>query len=353
MQQLDIFADSRDRVLLNTLADALSVAGAPVGAEADAAGAATRAGTHAAQAGALHAAESAWTELAREFPNDAHLAPARLLIQALRDETAVGEQAWRDAATAQQTCGQLLHATTPAAVHVLGREAATPWLQARWRALAQRARMLPFEGRPETAADAPTAPATRAIATGPEHTLGRATPAIGSTDVHPAALWLRARDWAAAAEAVRRIDSWRHKPVPLAWMAQAIWHQRGPDATWPLLAELAWRAPHRLPGLLQALPDQRLHKLATRFADAAWQDEPIAWLWWPAWLLVEQPLLAPLLEAAQPSGAAHAAAAERAHALLQALLRLERQGRHPERVAHRRELQALHPGLYGEYMATR
>jgi hypothetical protein len=101
------------------------------------------------------------------------------------------------------------------------------------------------------------------------------------------------------------------------------------------------------------LPDQRLHKLATRFADAAWPDEPVDWAWWPAWLLVEQPLLAPLLEAAQPSGAAHAAAAERAHALLQALLRLERQGRHPERVAHRRELQALHPGLYADYMATR
>ena len=59
----------------------------------------------------------------------------------------------------------------------------------------------------------------------------------------PRALWLRAGDFAAAADAVARIESWRRIPAPLAWMAEARYRLDGLDAHWGLLAELAWLAP--------------------------------------------------------------------------------------------------------------
>ncbi len=291
MQQLDIFADSRDRVLADTLAEALA------GAEIDTARAAAEA-------------------LRREFPDDRHLAPAALLVEALQAEQHTGDAPWPDAAAALAARHHLEHALHPAALAMLGRAGAGPWLARRWQTLARRARALPF------------APACAAA--------------------HAAALWLQGGDWAAAAAAVQGIESWRRKPQALAWMAQAGWQLHGPDRTWPLLAELAWMAPQRLPGLLALLPDPRLHRLARAFEGAF--DTAPDWAWWPAWLLVEQPLLAAALE---PAETAAEAAPERGFRLVLSLLRLERQGRHHDIVALRRALQALHLPLFAAYMATR
>ena len=72
--------------------------------------------------------------------------------------------------------------------------------------------------------------------------------------------------------------------------------------------------------------------------------------WRPAWLLVEQPLLTAPLDRAQTAAEA---APERGFKLVLSLLRLERQGRHPDIVAQRRQLQALHPALFAIYMGTR
>jgi hypothetical protein len=291
MQQLDIFADSRDRVLVNFLAEALA-----------------RDDTEPARA----AAEA----LRSEFPDDRHLAPAALLIEALALEQRAADTPLADATAALAAHRRLEHTLHPAALAMLGREGAGDWLAKRWQALARRAHSLPFD--------------------------------IGCAEVHAAALWLQGRAWAAAAEAVQGIESWRRKPQPLAWMAQASWHQSGPDSAWPLLAELAWMAPQRMPALLALLPDKRLHKLARDF-ESALEDEP-DWAWWPAWLLVEQPLLAATLDAAETAAES---APERAFKVVRSLLRLERQGRHHDIVALRGRLKELHPALFAAYMATR
>jgi hypothetical protein len=291
MQQLDIFADSRDRVLLNTLAEAL------VRDE-------------------LAPARAAATALRREFPDDRHLGAAALLIDALAAEGAVGAAPLPDAAAALAGRAAIEQTLQSAAVALLGAEAAARWLGSRWRALARRAVALPYDADTERA--------------------------------HAAGLWLQGRAWAEAAAAVQGIESWRRRPQPLAWMAHAAWHLRGPDSAWPLLAELAWLAPPRLSALLPLLPDRRLHKLALGF-EAAFETEP-DWAWWPAWLLVDQPLLAAVLDGAR---AANESPPERGYQLMQALLRLERQGSHPERVALRQQLRSLHPALFAAYMATR
>jgi hypothetical protein len=162
-----------------------------------------------------------------------------------------------------------------------------------------------------------------------------------------AAFFIAARAWGEALAALAGIESWRHQPQPLAWAAEATWHHAGPDAGWPLLAELAWLGPARTPALIQALGDAKLTKLAARFeGDLDGED----WSWLPAWLLVEQPLLAGPLDAALPS---RDRAPERAFRAVQALLRLERQGRHGDIAEHRRRLRDLHPALLALYMKTR
>lgn len=291
MEQLDIFEHGHDRALINALADAVARADLPAANEA---------------AAALDAA----------FPGDRHLTPAALLVQALAAEAADGDRPWPDAAVALSARRHLETSLHEAALTLLGSEAAQSWLAARWRHLARRARPLPF-----SPADAPA---------------------------HAASLWLQAGDWAAAASAVETIESWRRKPQPLAWMAQARWQHRGPDAAWPLLVELAWLAPQRLPALLALLHDARLARLARGYENSL--EAALGWAWWPAWLLVEQPLLAEPLDAAQSPGDA---APERGFKLLQALLRLEREGRHHEIVALRRELKVLQPELFAAYLRTR
>lgn len=291
MQQLDIFADSRDRVLLNTLADALVQGG-------------------------VESAHAAIATLRSEFPDDRHLDPAARLVAALDEEILAADSPLADAHTALAAHGHIAAALQQAAHSVLGRDAAPAWLHSRWQALAHRARALPFDA--------------------------------ACANAHAAALWLQGRAWAEAAAAVRSIESWRRKPQPLSWMAQATWHTSGLDSAWPLLAEVAWLAPQRLQPLLALLPDPRLHKLARKFEGAF--DSAPDWAWWPAWLLVEQPLLAEPLDAAQTAGEA---TPERGFKLVQTLLRLERQGRHPDIVAQRRQLQALQPALFTIYMSTR
>ena len=135
-------------------------------------------------------------------------------------------------------------------------------------------------------------------------------------------------------------------------MAQARWHLQGPDAAWPLLAELAWMAPARLSTLLPLLPDPALHKLVRGFEGAGLDttDDKTDWRWWPAWLLVEQPLLTAPLQAAQTDAVEPP---EATFKVVLALLRAERQGRQHELMALRRQLQALNPALFRAYMATR
>lgn len=297
MQQLDIFNDSRDRVLINTLAEVIE--------QGDAA-----------------QARAAETALRQEFPDDRHLPAAARLIEQLDQEAQAGTTPLADHAAALAARLALEGSVHDAAHTLLGHGAAAAWRAGRWCALARRAGAL------------------------------RYVPA--QADACAAALFIKGRSWAEAAMAVAAIDSWRRQPEPLCWMVQARWHVHGADATWPLLAEAAWLAPQRMPALLAGLDDPRLLKWVRAFEafDACYDqaDTTTAWLWWPAWLLVEQPLLAAPLDSAQTAGAAPP---ERAFKLLQSLLRLERQGRHRDIVALRRELQGLHHALFAAYMAPR
>lgn len=285
--QLDLFADSRDVVLGNDLADAVLR------------------GDAAAAAGCLDA-------LSLAYPTDSRLGAAALLVQATQNRKTAP---FADHADATAEGSLLRERLAPAAHSVLGAERSRGWLAARWRLVAERGQRLPY------ARDA--APA------------------------HAAAAWLEAGAWREALVAVHGIAAWRQQPQPLAWAGRATWCAGGADAGWPLLAELAWLAPERATALIAALPDAALHKLYTRYDEAL---DGAGTAWFPAWVLVEQPLLAGPLAGAE---CRHDTAPEQAFQCLQALLRLERQGRQADVVEHRRRLCGLHPLLFAAYLHTR
>lgn len=296
-QQLDIFADSRDVVLRNDLAQALLD-------------------------GDCDRAQAIADTLAAEFGSDPALAPGRELLAHLRWRQASAGAPRLDLDALQAARAHLAGALTTAATAALGAGDAPRWLTAQWLGLAGQAAHVAWD------------------------------PA--QAEVHPAALYLRAQAWQAAAQAVARITSWRRIPQPLLWMAQARWRGEGIDAGWPLLAEALWLAPARAAALLQALADRELGRLIARFEERFEErfEDPVeeAWAWFPAFALVDTPLLAGPLALAEPPAQSPPA---QAFQTIQALLRLERQGRHHDIVAHRARLQSLSPPLFAAYMSTR
>lgn len=291
MQQLDIFADSRDVMLRNDVLESLQ--------QRDAA-----------------SARSALVALAGECPDDALLPALTVLVRALEDESTTRFADHEALAVAHRV---LASEVAPAAQRVLPGHAVHPWLAALWRSLAGRAASLPF--------------------------------CAAAGDWHAAPLWLRAGDWRAARECVEGIESWWHLPAPLAWRTEACYRADGLDAAWPLLAELAWLAPVRFVALLSELGDASLDALRRRFdAEFAGRGDSEDYRWFPVWLLIFKPALAGRLGEARvrrdhkPS---------RATALLGEILRREREGDQHELVALREQLSRMHAGLFDIYMATR
>lgn len=291
MQQLDIFADSRDVILRNDVLEHL-------------------------QRRAAGAAQTALRLLADEFPDDGALSAMTVLTGELEHESTAP---LTDPAALSIARRHLEDVVTPAARRVLPEQRVHAWLAPSWRTLAQRATGLVYCG-----AD-------------PEH--------------HAAPLWLLAGDWRAARESVEAIESWWRIPAPLAWMAEAQYRADGLDAAWPLIAELAWLAPARFAALLAGLDDASLDGLRRRFdAEFPGMGAVGDYAWFPTWLLLVKPALAGRLETAR---AQRDHVASRAMVLLAEIQRREHEGDQHELVRLRQEFSRLHAALFEMYMATR
>lgn len=291
-RQLDIFADSGDVIRRNAFADAVLAENLPQ----------------------ARTALQAWQA---EWPDDRLLAPAAHLLAHLQAAGDAQASSGLPATGVAAAADALEVDVGPAAAALLG-DGASAWLATQWCALAARARHVAWHAE-----------------------LARA---------HPAALFLRGGQWNSAAQAVASIPSWRRIPQPLLWMAEARWHDEGADVAWPLLAEAFWLAPARAHALLESLASHRLRQAMERFESDFELQDGDDWAWWPAWLAVDQPLLAEVLGLGEDAPDNTAATGFR---LVASLLRLEREGRHHELVAARKGLQSLEPRLFACYMRTR
>jgi hypothetical protein len=289
--QLDIFEHSREVMLRNDVAQALECYDAA-------------------------AARAAVDRLATEYLLDDSLPASRALLEAID----VGErEAFGDHAALRLARQALSESIRPAALRIFPDKAADAWLARQWQGLAQRAHLLAFNTQ--------------------------------CPDDHAAPMWLNAREWKAAAQAVKTIESWRRIPVPLAWMVEARLHLLGLEATWPMLAELGWLSPLRLDDLGRRSPDPLLPQLMREFEaefDGAGDASDLAWF--AAWVLTQRPRLSEQLATAQAS---QHTPPEQAMRLLVELLGLERQGRHHDIIPRRKALRDLQPSLYAAYMGPR
>jgi hypothetical protein len=302
--QLDIFEHSRDVMLRNDVLQAL----------------------------ALHdgaQARAVWETLRQEFPEDLSIPPLLQLIEAadVRARQSMRRQVFADHQALRSSRLALQELLAPAALSLIGQTGAADWLQPFWQDLVQSSAQLAF--RADSEAD------------------------------HVVPMLLHLQDWQGAHDATLRIESWRRIPGPLAWMAQAKLHLYGLQASWALLAELAWLSPKRLYALIEASPDPTLQRLKDQFeagfeleidAASALADSESDLAWFPAWVLIERPQVVANLAQAQ---AAQHGAPEQAMRLLVNLLGLERQGRHNDIVQLRKDLRDLNLWLYREYMKTR
>lgn len=287
--QLDIFEHSRDVFLRNAVMAALRLHDAGVGARAVAA-------------------------LAVEYGGDPLLPAFQLLCAKLH--APLPKPMTREAASA------LVHeidGAVAAAAHAVFGSTAPAWLSPLWAELAVAIANFGFDS--------------------------------GHEDLHTAPLLLRAGRWADAAAQTERIESWRRQPAPLVWMIEARARTLGFDATWPLLAELAWMAPQRAQALAARLDLPELDILVRDF-DAGFEGEgtPDDFAWFPAWALIADAKLAAGLRLTLNGANTRPEYCAR---LVLGLLALERQGRHTELVDGRRKLREAHPALFAHYMQNR
>lgn len=287
--QLDLFLDSRAVVLANEVAEHLLTR--------DAAGA-------------------FWPLLAleREGADHPSLPALRVLTHFARD--------WRPVAgppvEIARLVAQLERQVEPAAAVALGGRGAA-LVRSYYRELAARTDGLPFES---------------------EH-----------ADAHAAALWLRCGDFAAAEQAVQRIQAWQDRPEALRWCSLARYGLRGLAAARPALFALAWRAPAQVDRLVAELADDALQGDWAAFESSDWPATAHAELpaWFPAWYVVQHPGTAEAIALAGTHDSRAASAAE----LVVRILALEREGNSPQLLRLRAGLREFNPDLFSHYMAHR
>jgi len=288
--QLDLFLDSRAVALANEAIDALSARDAvraPVSLD----------------------------RLRREGPDH----PALPALETLAGALAGWRKPDTDPAAIVRAVQWLDNEIAPAAERVLG-PAALAFVGGFFRDLADAARGLAYEPARATA--------------------------------HRAWLCLRCGDWGEAEEAAGAIAGSAQNPDALHWLCVTRYRRHGLAAARSSLFALAWHAPHRLPSVLAELGDELLDGEWRAFEHACeWETLEEAELpaWFPAWYLLEHPVVGKELSGAAfpDSPAANAAC------LLVELVELERQGHQRRLVGQRERLRRLNPEFFSLYMARR
>lgn len=171
-------------------------------------------------------------------------------------------------------------------------------------------------------------------------------------EAHRAGLCLRSGEWTEAEESARAIPGAAGNPDALQWLSVARYRRDGLAAARPSLFALAWHAPQRLAPLRAELADELLEREWAAFERACeWESVAQAELpaWFPAWFLLEHPVVGrELTDAAFPDIPAANAAR-----LLVALFELERQGNQRRLVGQRERLRDLSAEFFSLYMARR
>ena len=276
--QLDIFLDSAEVVATNALVEAL-------------------------RARSPDNARRALARLAKVAPEHSYRAPAAALIEAL--ELPVPQ----DHVQGLERCDKLIQEWLPAASKLLA-GSARDFLRPLWRDIASALDAARFD---------PQRP-----------------------DRHASWAYRNGLDWDNVKRSARAVRGYARVPVLLGLLAEAEWRLHDRLSAVGCWFELCRVAPRHFKELIESpdFPDLPLRR-AWRSAEEQDLEPEILVEWFPAWMLLQEPGLARVLE---PSG--DLAGPGRAFDLAMALLTTNAQD-----VGVRGELKAIHPALFASFMA--
>ena len=166
-------------------------------------------------------------------------------------------------------------------------------------------------------------------------------------ECHASRAYREGLDWERLRRSVLAVPGYEREPVLLARLAEAEWRLRNRAQAVESWFALCRLAPEEFERLIEA-PDFPDWALRTAWREALEQDpEPeMTPAWFPAWMLLEEPGLAGVLESHDSDDDP-----SRAFDLVIALLA------HPDPdergIELRRALQSIHPGLLARYLAKR
>jgi hypothetical protein len=301
-QQLDLFIDGRDAIVIHEAVTGL------VARDAD-------------------RAATALTRLEREHPAHPDLAALVLLMDALGPTSPSPPTH----ATVMTRIDEMDRRLAPAARRFLG-AAAPRFLRPLWQGLAAAAASLPFDD--------------------------------GHPRAHPGWLCQQYGDWGAVRAAVEAERDWRANPLLRHWMGLAQHHLGEPEAAIRLWLPLCWTEPALFASQAPLLPSAPVREAWEAFERATLVDEELvgstdATAWFPAWLLVRLPGLANLFRIEEIAESDDAP--RRAFRTLLVLLPLERraiagevigQRRGPadDVIGQRRALRNISPAFFHHYL---
>ena len=161
-------------------------------------------------------------------------------------------------------------------------------------------------------------------------------------DRHASWAYRNGLDWENVKRSVRAVQGSACTPVLLGRLAEAEWRLRNRLSAVRSWFEICSGAPQYFKGLIESpdFPDLPLQRAWRRAAEQDLEPE-ISIIWFPAWMLLQEPGLARGLA---PSG--DLAGPGRAFDLTMALLMANTQD-----VGLRRELKAIHPALFASFLA--
>ena len=276
--QLDIFLDSAEVVATNALVEAL-------------------------RARSPDNARRALARLAKVAPEHSYRAPAAALIEAL--EMPVPQ----NHAQGLDQCDKLIEEWLPAASKLLS-GSARDFLRPLWRDIGNALDPARFD---------PQRP-----------------------DRHASWAYRNGLDWENVKRSVHAVQEGACTPVLLGRLADAEWRLRNRLSAVRSWFEICSIAPQYFKGLIESpdFPDLPMRRAWRRAGEKDLEPE-ISIIWFPAWMLLQEPGLARALAASgEPVGPG------RAFDLTMALLLTNTQD-----VGLRRELKAIHPALFASFLA--
>ncbi len=118
-------------------------------------------------------------------------------------------------------------------------------------------------------------------------------------ELHPAALFLKAGDYQTARDTISALPCWWQQCPTLDWMLSSLLQENSLDSAWSLLFELAWLYPETCVARIESCKISRLQSAHSQFEMNLPAESMQDTVWFPAWMLLQEPALCSLVKTAR------------------------------------------------------